>query len=228
MTKSKPQATLKEFRRSCPSKSKEKPRPAESHRTTAPIGCRSGIGAPSRKPRPPTSSLRECRIPSTLTLPLRTQLQEKMLLPIARSRIAVLSSTWAPRVASQSRAAAAAYSTTVPRFSENTIPANDPTPRKPKPNVSETNATPVDSMGEWDVALQESTDVAERVRTMQAPNRATTWAPSQRPRAEAMSGPRFEQTIMHLQVCYLDTMVPWLSAESGERGMVEGITNMDI
>ncbi|KAL2839990.1 zinc-finger domain-containing protein [Aspergillus pseudodeflectus] len=122
-----------------------------------------------------------------------------MLLPIARRRIAVLSSTWAPRVASQSRAAAAAYSTTVPRFSENTIPANDPTPRKPKPNVSETNATPVDSMGEWDVALQESTDVAERVRTMQAPNRATTWAPSQRPRAEAMSGPRFEQTIMHLQ-----------------------------
>jgi NADH dehydrogenase (ubiquinone) Fe-S protein 6 len=131
-----------------------------------------------------------------------------MLLPIARSRIAALSSTWAPRVASQSRTTAAAYSTTVPRFSENNIQANDPTPRTPKPNVSETNATPVDSMGEWDVALQESTDVAERVRTLQAPNRAATWAASQRPREEAMSGPRFEQTMMHLQVCYHDMIVP--------------------
>ncbi|KAJ0416368.1 zinc-finger domain-containing protein [Aspergillus carlsbadensis] len=122
-----------------------------------------------------------------------------MLLPIARSRVAALSSTWAPRVASQSRTVAAAYSTTVPRFSENNIQANDPTPRTPKPNVSETNATPVDSMGAWDAALQESTDVGERVRTMQAPNRAATWAASQRSREEAMSGPRFEQTIMHVQ-----------------------------
>ncbi|KAL2865067.1 zinc-finger domain-containing protein [Aspergillus lucknowensis] len=117
-----------------------------------------------------------------------------MLLPAVRSRIAAISSTWTPRVASR-----AAYSTTVPRLSENYIQANDPSPRTPKPNVSETNATPVDSMGSWDTALKEAPDVVERVRTVQAPNRANTWAASQRPREEAMSGPRFEQTIMELQ-----------------------------
>ncbi|KAL4904393.1 lactobacillus shifted protein [Aspergillus multicolor] len=116
-----------------------------------------------------------------------------MLLPTVRSRIAALSSAVAPRVAPR-----AAFSTTIIRF-ENTMQPNDPTPRAPKPNVSETNATPVDSMGEWDASLQESTDAAERVRTMQAPNRVGTWAASQKPRPEAMSGPRFEQTIMHLQ-----------------------------
>ncbi|KAL2828060.1 zinc-finger domain-containing protein [Aspergillus cavernicola] len=116
-----------------------------------------------------------------------------MLLPTVRSRIAALSSTWAPR------ASRAAYSTTVPRLSENLMQANDPTPRTPKPNVSETNATPVDSMGSWDTALKETPDVAEHVRTLQAPNRTTTWAASQRSREDAMSGPRFEQTIMELQ-----------------------------
>lgn len=120
-----------------------------------------------------------------------------MLLPTVRSRIAALSSTWTPRVAAR-----AAYSTTVPRLSENYMQANDPTPRTPKPNVSETNATPVDSMGSWDAALQEAPDVGERVRTLQAPNRAGTWAASQKSREEAMSGPRFEQTIMELQVRY--------------------------
>ncbi|KAL4960986.1 zinc-finger domain-containing protein [Aspergillus stella-maris] len=114
-----------------------------------------------------------------------------MLLPTVRSRIAAL----APRVASR-----AAYSTTVPRLAgENYMQPNDPTPRTPKPNVSETNATPVDSMGSWDAALKEAPDVAERVRTLQAPNRAGTWAASQRSREDAMSGPRFEQTIMELQ-----------------------------
>ncbi|KAF8253039.1 NADH:ubiquinone oxidoreductase 18.4kD subunit [Wilcoxina mikolae CBS 423.85] len=34
---------------------------------------------------------------------------------------------------------------------------------------------------------------------MQAPNRATTWSQSQRPRALGMIGPRFEQTIIELQ-----------------------------
>jgi NADH dehydrogenase (ubiquinone) Fe-S protein 6 len=120
-----------------------------------------------------------------------------MMLPTVRSRIAAFSSSVAPRIASR-----AAYSTTTPRFSENYMQPNDPTPQTPKPNVSETNATPVDSMGSWDAALKETPDVAERVRSLQAPNRKPTWAKSQRSREDAMSGPRFEQTIMELQVRY--------------------------
>lgn len=34
----------------------------------------------------------------------------------------------------------------------------------------------------------------EAARTRQAPNRVGTWSKSQRPREEAMTGPRFEQT----------------------------------
>lgn len=88
-----------------------------------------------------------------------------------------------------------AYSSTVPRLSENPIQVNDPTPRKPTPNVSATNAEPTN-----DGTLQEAPEVGERIRSMQAPNRATTWASSQQPREKAMVGPRFEQTIMESQV----------------------------
>lgn len=42
---------------------------------------------------------------------------------------------------------------------------------------------------------------AERRRVMQAPNRKEVWSRSQQPRELAMSGPRFEQTIMEYQVC---------------------------
>lgn len=93
-----------------------------------------------------------------------------------------------------------AYSSTVPRLNENPIQVNDPTPRKPTPNVSATNAVPNDSVGRFDGTLQESPEVGERIRSMQAPNRATTWAASQQPREKAMVGPRFEQTIMEAQV----------------------------
>lgn len=93
-----------------------------------------------------------------------------------------------------------AYSTTIPRFSENTTQANDPKPEAVKPNTSATNATPVDAMGSWDAPLQEEPEVGERNRHLQAPNRANTWAASQNPRERAMTGPRFEQTIMELQV----------------------------
>ena len=79
--------------------------------------------------------------------------------------------------------------------------ANDPSPPTPKPNVSGTNATPVDAVGAWDPPLQEEPEVGERNRQLQAPNRANTWAASQEPRERAMTGPRFEQTIMELQVC---------------------------
>ncbi|KKK18749.1 hypothetical protein P175DRAFT_0479993 [Aspergillus ochraceoroseus IBT 24754] len=107
------------------------------------------------------------------------------MLPTLRSRIAALSSSWTPRAVAR-----ASYSTTVPRLSENLTP---------KPNVSETKPTTVDSMGAWDAALKEDPQPAERVRALQAPNRATTWAASQQPRETAMSGPRFEQTIMEHQ-----------------------------
>lgn len=52
-----------------------------------------------------------------------------------------------------------------------------------------------------DTPLVESVDKAEKLRVMQAPNRATPWSRSQNPRAKAMTGPRFEQTVMELQVC---------------------------
>jgi NADH dehydrogenase (ubiquinone) Fe-S protein 6 len=51
-----------------------------------------------------------------------------------------------------------------------------------------------------DHALQENVGEGEKMRVMQAPNRSATWSRSQNPRAKAMSGPRFEQTIMELQV----------------------------
>ena len=79
------------------------------------------------------------------------------------------------------------------------VPTNDPNPPKPAQNVSETNATP---MEDWkrDADMVESTKDAEKQRTMQAPNRAKVWSRSQAPRELAMSGPRFEQTIMEYQV----------------------------
>jgi NADH dehydrogenase (ubiquinone) Fe-S protein 6 len=87
-----------------------------------------------------------------------------------------------------------AYSSTLPRLNENPLQANDPTPRKPTANVSATNAEPTDT------TIAEAPEVGERIRSMQAPNRATTWASNQQPREQAMVGPRFEQTIMETQV----------------------------
>jgi len=93
-----------------------------------------------------------------------------------------------------------AYSVSASRLAgEKVIATNDPTPKKVVPNVSATNATPVDSMGSWDTQLQEGVEEAERSRMMQAPNRPSTWARSQQPREKAMTGPRFEQTVMGLQ-----------------------------
>lgn len=55
-------------------------------------------------------------------------------------------------------------------------------------------------MGAIDAKLVEKPAEAEQNRQLQAPNRGSTWAANQRPREEAMTGPRFEQTIMQLQV----------------------------
>ncbi|KIW07289.1 uncharacterized protein PV09_02141 [Verruconis gallopava] len=75
-------------------------------------------------------------------------------------------------------------------------PANDPKPATPVQNVSATNATPTSSKGAMDSPLVGLAAEEEKARTMQAPNRADIWSRSQRPRKEAMAGPRFEQTIM--------------------------------
>ncbi len=76
-------------------------------------------------------------------------------------------------------------------------------PDTPKdvPNVSKTNELPVKTP-QTGGTLQENEQDAEKLRVMQSPNRAGVWARSQNPRAKAMSGPRFEQTIMDLQVLY--------------------------
>lgn len=85
----------------------------------------------------------------------------------------------------------------------NQVPANDPVQRDAKPNVSETNAVPTSSEGSFDKVLQEDVASAEQMRTTQAPNYKGVWSRSQNPREVAMSGPRFEQSIMEDQVRFL-------------------------
>lgn len=80
------------------------------------------------------------------------------------------------------------------------VPTNDPNPPKPVQNVSETNETPLSAMGLRDKPFQEMTEDSEKQRQMQAPNRKEPWSRSQMPRERAMSGPRFEQTLMEYQV----------------------------
>ena len=82
------------------------------------------------------------------------------------------------------------------------VPTNDPSPPKPVQNVSDSNAVPISPQGlrDSDRPLQETPEDSERQRVMQAPNRKEVWSRSQQPRERAMSGPRFEQTIMEYQV----------------------------
>lgn len=80
------------------------------------------------------------------------------------------------------------------------VPASDPVARKEVPTVSETNAMPTSSEGSFDKVLQESPAQAEKLRKQQAPNREGIWSRSQQPREVAMSGPRFEQSIIEDQV----------------------------
>jgi NADH dehydrogenase (ubiquinone) Fe-S protein 6 len=76
---------------------------------------------------------------------------------------------------------------------------NDTSPPKEVPNVSKTNELPIETPHR-DARISEAVEKGEELRVPQAPNRATVWSRSQNPRAKAMSGPRFEQTIMELQV----------------------------
>lgn len=56
------------------------------------------------------------------------------------------------------------------------------------------------AQGVRDAPFREEVADAEKQRQLQAPNRAEVWSRSQQPRARAMTGPRFEQTIMEYQV----------------------------
>jgi NADH dehydrogenase (ubiquinone) Fe-S protein 6 len=105
----------------------------------------------------------------------------------------------------RSRSAAATTSRAFTRYkstatTSNQVPANDPVKRDAKPNVSETNAVPTSSEGSFDKVLQESVEEGEKMRVTQAPNYKGIWSRSQNPREVAMSGPRFEQSIMEDQV----------------------------
>ena len=83
------------------------------------------------------------------------------------------------------------------------VPTNDPNPPAPVQNVSESNAVPISPTGLRDLPFLETVEDGEKQRQMQAPNREKVWSRSQAPRGKAMSGPRFEQTLMEYQVCWL-------------------------
>lgn len=124
------------------------------------------------------------------------------------------------------RSASAIGSTSFTRYVNSSAPS--PPPAQPSPSSSatevspeesnpelETNATPVESHGFQNEPIVETSEEAREIISTQAPNRATTWARSQEVRANAMSGPRFEQTLMQTQVCLLNTpklSLPRLSA----------------
>ena len=80
------------------------------------------------------------------------------------------------------------------------IQANEYDPERKVKNVSDTNKLPTSATGNQDDTLQEMPDKAEEKRVMQAPNRSGIWSRSQKPRSQAMTGPRFEQTVMEYQV----------------------------
>lgn len=94
------------------------------------------------------------------------------------------------------------------------LPTNDPNPPQPVQNVSDSNAIPISPQGlrDEELPLQEMPEDSERQRVMQAPNRRDPWSRSQQPRERAMSGPRFEQTIMEYQVCGFS--VDWLARDT--------------
>ncbi len=105
-----------------------------------------------------------------------------------------------PRYASRSFRTSVGLRKQGPGTGENFEQANDPQPPKDTPNVSLTDQTPTTSMGARDAPLQEMESDGEKKRELQAPNRAGIWSRNQQPREVAMSGPRFEQTIMDAQV----------------------------
>lgn len=106
-------------------------------------------------------------------------------------------------------------SSTARTTGENRIPANDPQPRRDVPPTQGSaiapeahptaNNLPSSSGGNQDALLKQVSD-QEIQRTMQAPNRAGVWSRSQQPRERAMTGPRFEQTMMEYQVGTMNSL----------------------
>lgn len=90
-----------------------------------------------------------------------------------------------PRRAAATRAAF--FSTTARQLKED-VAAPSPPPAGTTSTTANTQTTPQTTEGPAPTAVA------------QAPNRAGIWSRSQRPRAEAMTGPRFEQTDFELQV----------------------------
>ena len=89
---------------------------------------------------------------------------------------------------------------------------NDPNPPKVVPNVSKSNELPIETPYRA-APIHERVEDAEKMRVMQAPNRATVWSKSQNPRERAMSGPRFEQTMMQFQVRFISFMFRYGESE---------------
>ena len=119
-----------------------------------------------------------------------------MLTPIRGARVSLMLSCLHPRLLPLRL-----YSTS--DKTSDRVPTNDPSTPKPVQNVSDSNAVPISPQGlrDSDRPLQEIPEDSERQRVMQAPTRKEVWSRSQQPRERAMSGPRFEQTIMEYQVC---------------------------
>lgn len=111
------------------------------------------------------------------------------------------------------------HASSTSRTSDGVIPVNQAQPDAGVPNVSSTNATPVSTQGTTGQAVGDSSTPGtvaelpakgEERRVRQAPNRQGVWSRSQNPRGQAMVGPRFEQTIIELQVS-------WSRKEKGRR-----------
>lgn len=123
----------------------------------------------------------------------------------ARARLPTLSTR-------SSRLITRPFSSSSCLHTENRMPVNDPRPKDPPPNISASNALPIDAAGARDAPLQEMPEDGERQRQLQSPNRAERWSRSQSPRHKAMTGPRFEQTIMDFQVSPAHPTSPTSSA----------------
>lgn len=96
-------------------------------------------------------------------------------------------------VATSSLPRRAALSTTTRQF-KGEVAAPSPPPAATTSTTASTQTTVPTTKGPAPTAVA------------QAPNRADIWSRSQRPRAEAMTGPRFEQTDFELQVRFSDAL----------------------
>ena len=151
------------------------------------IYCNCGI-RPRMKPQLATTT-------TFLSIAQHSTVPTTIMLAPLRIRVSILAPVCRPYILSHRHYATRERNT-------DGIPTNDPSPPEPVQNVSDSNAIPISPQGMRDssLPLQEMPEDSERQRVMQAPNRKEPWSRSQQPRERAMSGPRFEQTIMEYQV----------------------------